>query len=300
MRSQIGNCYIIGDWRVSPDKDRISDGSTIHHLEPKCMQVLVGLAEHANEVVSRQALLEEVWPEAFSGDDALTRCICQLRGYFGDDPHQPEYIQTIPKKGYRLIATCRATRSVKETPQFNIWTARQPLLILIVICVGAGWVFSSLISLGTPSSQLSNPPIPARVVEIPANSISVLPFRNLSGNPAYDSFSQGISTTIRSVVAQQNDLGVVSYAPANNDQLGAADIRTIGAKIGVSKIVTGSVQQSGHTLRITVHLLDCATGVLIWSKTYDFDGDSPFKIQDEIAQSVVFHTRASLADRDPA
>jgi DNA-binding winged helix-turn-helix (wHTH) protein len=80
------------------------DGKT-WHLEPKVMQVLVHLASHPNEVLSKDRLLEAVWHNTFVGDDVLVRCISEIRYVFGDDPKSSRVIQTIPKGGYRLIAT---------------------------------------------------------------------------------------------------------------------------------------------------------------------------------------------------
>jgi Tol biopolymer transport system component/DNA-binding winged helix-turn-helix (wHTH) protein len=74
-----------------------------HHLEPKVMKVLQVLAEHPNQVVLKDELMREVWPSTFVSDDVLTRCISMLRHIMQDSPHEPRYIQTIPKVGYRLV-----------------------------------------------------------------------------------------------------------------------------------------------------------------------------------------------------
>jgi FHA domain len=74
------------------------------HLEPKVMEVLVCLAEHASDVVSKELLLRSVWPDTCVTDDVLTRAIFELRRVFGDEVRRPRVIQTIPKRGYRLIA----------------------------------------------------------------------------------------------------------------------------------------------------------------------------------------------------
>jgi DNA-binding winged helix-turn-helix (wHTH) protein len=70
-------------------------------LEPKVMQVLVQLAEQAGEVVPKQRLLQTVWADTFVGDEVLSRAISELQRAFGDDPKAPQFIQTIPKGGYR-------------------------------------------------------------------------------------------------------------------------------------------------------------------------------------------------------
>src|ERR1700731_2164789 len=72
------------------------------------MQVLVHLASHPNEVLSRDRLLEAIWHNTFVGDDVLVRCISEIRRVFGDEPMSSRVIQTIPKGGYRLIAAVTA------------------------------------------------------------------------------------------------------------------------------------------------------------------------------------------------
>jgi len=97
-------CYLVGHrWRVCPDINRIIDADTEHQVPDKFMQVLVVLIEAAG-VVSRQELFDAVWPGTFVVDESLTRAISSLRRLFDDDPKDPKIIETIPKKGYRLLA----------------------------------------------------------------------------------------------------------------------------------------------------------------------------------------------------
>ena len=103
----------IGDWLVCQDRNMMARGEECHRLEPKTMAVLSELAAHPGKVVNRRDLLDKVWPRTFSGDEALTRCISQLRSCFADDSRNPAYIETIPKKGYRLVATCTPTSAKK-------------------------------------------------------------------------------------------------------------------------------------------------------------------------------------------
>jgi Tol biopolymer transport system component/DNA-binding winged helix-turn-helix (wHTH) protein len=99
--------FFIGDWRVDPSLHSISGASGEVRLEPKVMQVLVELAEHPGQVVSKDRLLQTVWADTFVGDEVLARAISELRRVLGDDPKAPRFIQTIPKGGYRLIAPVR-------------------------------------------------------------------------------------------------------------------------------------------------------------------------------------------------
>ena len=96
--------FSIAEWTIHPELNAISKGDVTIHLEPKVMKVLLQLAMSPGQVLSKERLIESVWPETFVSDDVLTRCIFLLRREMQDDSHAPRYIQTIPKAGYRLVA----------------------------------------------------------------------------------------------------------------------------------------------------------------------------------------------------
>lgn len=94
----------VGGWWVDPATNEIGRGNDRLHLEPKVMEVLVTLSDQPGAVVSREELLAAVWPGVVVGDEALTQSIIKLRKAFGDNSRSPAFIETIPKRGYRLIA----------------------------------------------------------------------------------------------------------------------------------------------------------------------------------------------------
>jgi Tol biopolymer transport system component/DNA-binding winged helix-turn-helix (wHTH) protein len=96
---RIGECHY-----VEPSLNTVTEPGGTTRLEPKVMQVLVCLVAHPGQMVTKQHLLRNVWPDTFVTDDVLTRAISELRRVFGDDVKEPRIIQTIPKSGYRLIA----------------------------------------------------------------------------------------------------------------------------------------------------------------------------------------------------
>ncbi|MCP4548118.1 MAG: hypothetical protein GY835_16765 [bacterium] len=99
--------FILGDdWLVQPDLNRICRGDDEQRIPDKFMQVLVFLVENPG-VVSRRELMDAVWPDSIVVEESLTRAISELRKVFGDDPRRPTYIETIPKKGYQILAEIR-------------------------------------------------------------------------------------------------------------------------------------------------------------------------------------------------
>ncbi len=100
--------FYVGRWLIQPWQNRIRGPEKTTRVEPKVMDVLMCLARHSSEVVTRDHLLETVWPGTVVTDDVLTRSISELRKVFDDDPRHPSVIETIPKTGYRLIAPLTA------------------------------------------------------------------------------------------------------------------------------------------------------------------------------------------------
>ena len=95
--------FRVGPWLVSPSLNTVSRNGTSARLEPKVMEVLVCLAGHAGETIAKENLVQTVWPDTFVSDDALKHCISELRRLMEDDAREPHIIQTIPKRGYRLL-----------------------------------------------------------------------------------------------------------------------------------------------------------------------------------------------------
>jgi DNA-binding winged helix-turn-helix (wHTH) protein len=99
-----GPALMVGDWRVDAARNQVSRADESAHLEPKAIEVLVYLARRAGLVVAREELLAAVWPGVIVGDDVLTQAVIKLRKALGDEARRPTYIETISKRGYRLVA----------------------------------------------------------------------------------------------------------------------------------------------------------------------------------------------------
>jgi len=94
----------VGRWQVDPDAGSIADGHETAQVPPRLMHLLQLLADHAGSTVSRESLIEAIWPRGYVNEEALSRAVNELRGLLGDSARSPEFIKTVPKKGYRLIA----------------------------------------------------------------------------------------------------------------------------------------------------------------------------------------------------
>ncbi len=96
--------FTVGDWLAEPKACRLSRGDVVVKLRPQLMDLLVCLARRAGEIVLKDEILAEVWASQYIAESGLSRCVAELRQSLGDEAHEPRFIETIPKRGYRLLA----------------------------------------------------------------------------------------------------------------------------------------------------------------------------------------------------
>jgi TolB-like protein len=126
-------------------------------------------------------------------------------------------------------------------------------------------------------------------------SVAVLPFANLSGDPAQEFFSDGMTEEILNVLVKVPDLKVAARTSVFAFKGQGGDIREIGKKLGVTHVVEGSVRRDATKVRITAQLIRVADGFHVWSETYDRELKSVFEVQDDIAKRIAGQLKGSLA-----
>jgi TolB-like protein/Tfp pilus assembly protein PilF len=147
-----------------------------------------------------------------------------------------------------------------------------------------------------PSSlHVASAPSDALVVAIPAKSVAVLPFVNMSGDPKNEYFSDGITEEILDALAQLPNLKVAARTSAFAFKGKAEDLRKVGEVLDVATVLEGSVQQSGDEVRITAQLIDARSGYHLWSEKYDRKLISIFAVEDEISKAITDKLKVQLA-----
>ena len=104
MMSPLGRRFRVGDWTVLVDEGRIRNGTSEQHVRPLVMDLLTAFARESGQVVSKDSLLSSVWQGRFINESALSRTVAELRQALGDASAEPRYIETVAKRGYRLVA----------------------------------------------------------------------------------------------------------------------------------------------------------------------------------------------------
>lgn len=132
------------------------------------------------------------------------------------------------------------------------------------------------------------------------NSIAVLPFKNMSADPEQEYFCEGMAEEIINALTHIKDLRVVARTSAFSFKGKDEDIREIGKKLNVDKVLEGSVRKAGNRLRITAQLIDVEDGYHLWSERYDRTMEDVFDIQDEISLAIVKNLKAKLFKKEKA
>src|SRR5690349_4999543 len=167
--------FRLGPWLLEPSRNSITrDGKTIR-LEPRVVEVVSYLAQHPGETVSKEQLIQAVWGGTFVTDDVLTRSISELRKALDDDPTEPRVIETIPKRGYRLLL------KVEHLGHEDVPTSG-PASVRFWLLAGALLLGGLITALALGPAKLGSWIVGRQ--SIPAiSSIAVLPLENLSGDP---------------------------------------------------------------------------------------------------------------------
>ena len=141
---------------------------------------------------------------------------------------------------------------------------------------------------------------PEKAKRIPAKSIAVLPFVNISNDPEQDYFSHGIAEEILNSLSNVSDLKVAGRTSSSQFNRNLIGLREIGEKLGVKTILEGSVRKQGNRIRITIQLVNVNDGFHLWSEKYDRNMDDIFAIQDEVALAVTQKLKVTLGEKDRA
>lgn len=274
--------FFIGNWRVEPQTNSISNNEKEFRLEPRLMSLLITLAENAAEVVSKEDLLDKVWKDVFVTEQVLKVSISELRKSLNDDARKPIYIKTIPKKGYQLIAPI----SFKEKPDKQNQTInssksgktkKSKKLIFSFVSLGV------LVLLATISFWYL---LDKNEHKIASNSIAVLPLRDISENKSEEFFSEGLTETLTTHLAKSKNLKVISPRSALNYKDSKKTIAEIAKELKVESLLEGTILRNGDNVSLNLRLINASSEKIVWAETYQKSLTDIFDLQSEIFSDI--------------
>ena len=273
--------FRLGTWLVQPSLNRLSDGDQIVTVEPRVMGVLVCLASRPGKILSANELLDTIWHGRPHADDTIYQAVVHLRKALGDDVHQPRYIGTTPKKGYRLLAPV----VFLEDDETGKRTVAPPRLALVAaIGIAALLAGGTYLLWQQQEVTVSQPHAASQQTDL--KSIAVLPFVDMSDDRSQEYLGEGIAEELLHTLSKLPNLRVAARTSSFSFKDKDDDIRTIGQKLNVGTVLEGSIRTSGNRLRITAQLVNVADGYHLWSETYERDFDDVFAIQEDIAHAI--------------
>jgi len=230
-------------------------------LQEQPLQILLELLEHPGEIVLRDEIRERLWPDntIVEFDHSINAAVRRLREALQDSAENPRYIETLARRGYRLIVP------VSREPE-------------------------------KPSQQRIEAPTPVTRRPEHTASIAVLPFANISGDPENEYFSDGLAEEIINQLAHVPGLKVIARTSAFAFKGRQEDIRNIGNVLGVANLLEGSVRRAGSRVRVSAQLIAATDGTHLWSERYDREMTDIFAVQDEIAQAIITALRVQLTE----
>jgi TolB-like protein len=259
--------YEFNDFRLDPQQRLLLSGPEGRPipLPPKQFDTLLYFVERRGELLDKTTLMRAIWPNIVVEENSLNQNISALRRVLGESPGEHRFIVTEPGRGYRFVADVRT------------------------------------ITVGAPESRARTPEAPAAVsARAPGmtsptrSSIAVLPFANLTGDPAKEYFSDGMAEELIHTLARLPGLRVPARTSSFAYKGRNIDVRQIARDLQVAAVLEGSVRSAGERIRVTAQLIDAETGYHLWSQNYDRKFDDLFELQDALATEIVRTLRSSL------
>lgn len=303
--------FRLGEWTVFPKLNSVEGNGQSFHLEPKVMQVLTCLAE-SGDIVSKEALMRTVWADTFVTDDVLTRSISELRKVFADDPKRPQYIQTIPKSGYRLLIPATPVPhepsppvapvqpSQVATPQLHMppfpAVSRRAIAFAFLATVSGLVIVALAYFKSKPDGS------EAAVVSAGRNMLAVLPFQNLNNDPQHDYYADGLTAEMISQLGRlpSDRLGVIDWHSMIRYKGTKKSEDEIARELGANYVLEGTVRSSGTQLRITAELVHVGDRSHVWANSYDGTLEDVLSLQNRVAREIASEIQLRLTPEQEA
>jgi TolB-like protein/DNA-binding winged helix-turn-helix (wHTH) protein len=272
--------YLFDTCRLDPISRSLTHAGALVPLPPRLFDTLHHLVRHAGRLVPRAELLAVVWPNRVVEEGNIDRAISSLRAALKASGAPGTLIVTVTGRGYRLGATVMMEAppapQMSPVPQdaarrvFPRWRHAVWLGGALVLCGAALWA-------GRPAGGDAAPP----------RSVAVLPFSNLSGEPAQEVFSDGISAELINALGRVAGLHVAAGSSSFLFKAKPVSIADIAHRLRVGAVLEGCVRREGGRVLITAQLVDAATGYQLWARRYDrSEADLP-AVEADIAETVM-------------
>jgi TolB-like protein/DNA-binding winged helix-turn-helix (wHTH) protein/tetratricopeptide (TPR) repeat protein len=281
--------YAFGEWRLDAAQRLLFRRDTLVPLPPKVLETLLVLVEQHGRIVEKEELLSRLWPGTFVEEGNVLRNVSTLRKALGDGDAEDasRYIETIPKRGYRFVAPVELIEpqmSAAAAPIPPPLRSRKILLALTalgVVLLASGWLAWRWLFLPVPAE---------RVV------LAVLPFENLSGDPAHEYLSDGLTEEMITQLAGLNPdrISVIARTSSMKYKGARKSVQEIGRELGVDYVLEGSLRREGVHVRVSAQLIRVSDQIHLWARSFDRDLGGTVNVQEDVADSITGQVHVAL------
>lgn len=276
-------------------------------LQEKPFQILAILLEHPGELVTREELRQRLWPADTFVDfeHSINTAIKKLRDALEDDAERPDFIETLPRRGYRFIAPVdeaplpeAENSAASEQAQPTESTGRRWQRPAMMALAGIG-VLMLITQVGEIRPQWEQrPPEPVRTT--PACSLAVLPVQNLTGDPSREFLSDGLTEELilQLGMLDPGNLSVIARTSSMAYKESHKTVPQIGEELKVNYLLEGSIREAGGRLRVTEQLVRARDATHLWAQSYDRDLGDLLRMQTEVANAVAIAISIHLTDAE--
>ena len=294
MGQQDNRSYEFGRFRVNvAERVLLRDGEVVP-LTPKVFDILLTLVENRGQVVSKEELMKRVWPDTYVEEGNLTQNISLLRKALGESPGGLQFIETVPRRGYRFVAPI-SERETEPAAFAPVVSAEIPAAAVTsttnrrtpAVALAAALVIVGIISVMYFTSKAGGN---TEVIQ----SIAVLPFVDETADPDAEYINDKIAESLINSLSKLPQLRVVPRSVVASYKGKAVDPRKIGEELNVRAVVTGRLRRHGDIISIQADLIDLQNVAQLWGQHYDHKVSDVLLVQDDISRDIFENLRLKL------
>jgi TolB-like protein/DNA-binding winged helix-turn-helix (wHTH) protein len=293
-----------GEFAVDPAQATLRRNGLTVALQDKPLQLLLALLERPGQLITREELCNRLWPEDDFGafEIGLNTAIRKLRIALNDSPETPQFIETVPRRGYRFIAPVETVTSstngtaptsspapvlepgaeVKPISGTRWWKVSLAVAVLALVATGI-WMAQRRLTRG--QTEPTQPRI---------TSLAVLPLTNMTGDNKQEYFVDGMTDELTTSLAQISGLRVTSETSSRRYRGTNKSAPEIARELGVDGLVEGAVARSGDKVRITAQLISARDDRHLWAESFERNATDALGLQHEVARAIADRIHVTL------
>lgn len=298
--------YEFGPFRLDPSQRLLLCNGKPVSLTPKAFETLVLLVENHGRLLSKDELMKRLWPATFVEEANLAQNVSAIRRVLDGQNAGGQFIETVPKVGYRFSAPVRRVSSEISTapaptvqPQPASIPAEitpqphKPAMPRLAIITAAAVLLVVLLF-----TWLRFFPAKKTASLAPIRSIAVLPLENLTSDPEQEYFSDGMTDELITDLAKIQSLRVISRNSVMPYKGKHKPVSEISHELNVDAVIEGTVMRAGNRVRIRAQLIEARTDRHLWAQAYEGDVRDVLKLQDQVAQAIAKEIKGRLAPEE--